>query len=112
MPIEEHICPVRALTRGPKAHFFGYYDKPPWDAAGRRVLAMEAEPVNRMPLPGEKAGICLIDLESGTAERIAETTAWNWQQGCMLQWLAPAADSEIIYNLNRRMIGLMNAEDP
>jgi hypothetical protein len=49
MPAEERVVPVRAVTRGPKAHFFGYYDKPPWDVSGRRMLALEAEPLDRMP---------------------------------------------------------------
>ena len=28
---------------------------------------------------------------------LAETRAWNWQQGCMLQWL-PGSQNEIIWN--------------
>lgn len=101
MPVEEQICPVRAVTHGPRAHFFGYYDKPPWDASGRYMLALAAEAVDRMPLPGEKARIGVIDLQSHRFERVAETSAWNWQQGCMLQWLPPAADRQIIYNDTR-----------
>ena len=95
---EAQSCPVRALTRGPLAHFFGYYDKPPWDRSGRYVLAVEAEHVARMPLPGEPAGIVVVDTVTGKAERVAETTAWNWQQGCMLQWLPPGEDREVIFN--------------
>jgi len=98
MPTEEHICPVRAVTRGPKAHFFGYYDKPPWDASGRWLLALEAEAVDRMPQPGEAAVVGVVDLETGRFDPVAETRAWNWQQGCMLQWLPSAPDREIVYN--------------
>jgi hypothetical protein len=91
-------APVRQVTHGPKAHFFGYYEKTPWDDSGRRMLALEAEPVLRMPLPGEEASIQVIDLESGRAEVVARTRAWNWQQGCMLQWLPDAPDRQIVYN--------------
>lgn len=99
MPIEHRPCPVRAVTCGPHAHFFGYYDKPPWDAAGRYMLALEARAVDRMPLPGETATVGLVDLRDGNRfEPLAQTTAWNWQQGCMLQWLPPACDRQIIYN--------------
>ena len=98
MPIEEHICPVRAVTSGPLAHWFGYYDKPPWDATGRYMLCLEGEDHGCLPAAGEKAVIGLIDLEADTFEPIAETRAWNWQQGCMLQWLPSAPDREIIFN--------------
>jgi hypothetical protein len=98
MPIEQRLCPVRAVTQGPRAHFFGYYDKPPWDPSGRYMLALEADPVDRLPLAGEKAVIGLIELSSLRFERLAETAAWNWQQGCMLQWLPTAPGRQIIYN--------------
>ena len=29
---------ARALTQGPGHHFFGYYDKCPWDLSGRYLL--------------------------------------------------------------------------
>jgi hypothetical protein len=89
---------ITALTRGPQAHFFGYYDKSPWDRTGRFALALEADDRARLPLPGEKAGIVLIECATGQEERLAETSAWNWQQGCQLQWLPPGEDHEIIFN--------------
>jgi hypothetical protein len=98
MPIIDNPCPVRALTAGPDAHWFGYYDKPPWDATGRYMLAMEAASVARMPLPGEVARIGLIDVETLAFRPIAETRAWNWQQGSMAQWMPTAPDREVIYN--------------
>ena len=98
MALEDHLCPLRAVSHGPRAHFFGYYDKPPWDASGQFMLALEAESVARMPLPGEQATVGLIDLTRDRFEPLAETTAWNWQQGCMLQWMPPTFDREIIFN--------------
>jgi hypothetical protein len=94
------VCdfPLTALTSGPRAHFFGYYDKSPWDASFRRVLALEADAHDRMPLPGERADVGFVDLDSGRFEKLADTGAWNWQQGCMLQWLPPACDRQIIFN--------------
>jgi len=35
---EPVLPPVRAVTRGPKFHWFGYYDKDQLDASGRFVL--------------------------------------------------------------------------
>jgi len=98
----EHItreAPVRQVTFGPKYHFFGYYDKFPWDATGRYLLTLEADFVGRTPEPDDVARLCVIDLENNRAPRvIAETRAWNWQQGCMARWLPPHDDREVIYN--------------
>ena len=35
--------PVDSLTRDPRRHFFGYYDKCPWDSTGRYALALETD---------------------------------------------------------------------
>ncbi len=103
-PIERVVTafPCWAVTKGPKHHFFGYYDKCPWDATGRYLFAMEVDFNDRMPEPDDVATIGLIDLQNGNRfEPIAETRAWNWQQGCMLQWVPSAADRLVIYNDRR-----------
>jgi len=48
---------------------------------------------------GATAIIGVVDLAQGRRFRpLAETRAWNWQQGSMLQWVALAADRLIIHN--------------
>lgn len=96
--MEIRHLPIRAVTSGPKHHFFGYFDKFPWDKSGRYLLAHETEFTARQPVAGDKARICLIDLEDNNRiTYLAETKSWCWQQGCMLQWLNDA-ESKIIYN--------------
>lgn len=91
--------PAPAVTSGPKHHFFGYYDKCPWDAEGRFLLAMEIDFVDRQPKPGEPLTLGMIDLRDGnTYIPFDKTLAWCWQQGTMLQWLGSAPDREVIYN--------------
>ncbi len=91
--------PVRAVTRGPKHHFFAYYDKCPWDTTGRYMLAMEIDFHGRQPRLGEALTVGMIDLAEGNKYLPLDTTlAWNWQQGTMLQWLGKATDREIVYN--------------
>ena len=46
---EEELPPVRAITRGPKFHWFGYYDKLQFDPAGRHVLANQVDFEHRSP---------------------------------------------------------------
>ena len=88
---------VKPLTSGSKHHFFGYYDKSPWDLSGKYLLGLEVNFMDRPPTEKDKVRICVIEEETNKCEIIAETSAWNWQQGCMLQWL-PESKDKIIYN--------------
>jgi hypothetical protein len=91
--------PARAVTRGPEHHFFGYYDKCPWDSTGRYLLAMQIGFHDRQPEPGEPLTVGMVDLRDGQRYLpLDETKAWSWQQGTMLQWLGSAPDRQIIYN--------------
>lgn len=86
-----------------KEYFFGYYDKTPWDATQRYMLCMRANNTWSDVSPKEKAEIILIDTtkDKNAPDRIrklAETSAWNVQMSCMLQWLGPDYKSRILYN--------------
>ncbi|MCZ2150583.1 MAG: hypothetical protein LC126_22770 [Bryobacterales bacterium] len=90
--------PVRAITKGPKFHWFGYYDKLQFDPTSRYVLGMEVDFEHRSPRPDDEIRLGVIDLRDDDRWReIGRTKAWCWQQGCMLQWL-PGSASEVIYN--------------
>lgn len=84
-------------------YFFGYYDKSPWDASDRYMLCMRANNTWSDVSPKEKADIILIDTtltenDANRVKKIAETSAWNVQQSCMLQWLGPDFSSRILFN--------------
>lgn len=99
MPIIDQFQDTAQLTTGPRFHWFGYYDKFPWDISGRYLLSLEVDFMDRVPVPGDVAGIGMIDLQDGNRWiPLAQTEAFNWQQGTHLQWLATAPDREIIYN--------------
>jgi hypothetical protein len=88
-----------AVTRGPKHHFFGYYDKCPWDKTGRYLLANEIDFADRQPKEGEALTVGMVDLEKNNRYIPFDTTlAWCWQQGTMLQWLGSAPDRQVVYN--------------
>ena len=98
MTIIEKLLPARRVTSGAH-HFFGYYDKTPWDASGRYLLALAVDFIDRMPTADDRARIGMIDLEDGDRWiPLAETAAWCWQQGAMLQWLPSDPGRKIIYN--------------
>ena len=89
---------ARAITQGPKHHFFGYYGICSWDATGQYHLCLQSDFHDRPPADGDTAVVGLVDMETGKFEGVAETQAWNLQQGCMLHWLATAPDRLITYN--------------
>ena len=100
---ETITVPARAVTRGPRHHWFGYYDKTPWDATGRYLLAMESTFCDRQPGPDDAITLGMVDLKSGNEWHVLDwTKTWCWQQGCMLQWLGSAPDKEVVYNVHDR----------
>lgn len=95
---------IRVSPNDPDHEFyFGYYDKSPEDATGRYVLCLKAEDTWSDVAPTVPAEILLIDTrksdnDPGRVRVLAVTRTWNVQQGCMMQWLGPGYDKQIIYN--------------
>lgn len=88
-----------AISYGPNHHFFGYYDKSPWSVSGQYILALQTPFMNRPPREKDYATIGYFDLHNNNRWcPLDQTTAWNWQQGAMLQWLPNENGDTIIYN--------------
>lgn len=99
-PVEpsETFVPVRTITRGPKFHWFGYYDKWEFDPSDRYVLGMEVDVEHRSPRPQDEIRVGMVDLQDDDRWiELGKTTAWCWQQGCMLQW-RPGSQHEVLWN--------------
>ncbi len=90
--------PVRTLTRGPKHHWFAYYDKLQFDPTVRYCLGNAVDFEHRSPTADDSIEVGMVDLMEGDRWMpIGRSNAWGWQQGCMLQWI-PNSDSQVIYN--------------
>ena len=95
---DEKLPPVRQLTRGPKFHWRGYYDKLLFDPTNRYLLANEVDFEDRSPAPDDVIRVGMVDTQDGDKWiDLGSSRAWNWQQGCMLQWV-PGSKSEVIWN--------------
>ncbi len=92
------MVPSRAITSGPKHHWFGYYDKLQFDPAARYALGMEVDFEHRPPTPDDVIKVGMVDLSDDDRWiDLGESRAWGWQAGCMLQWL-PQSTHNVIWN--------------
>lgn len=95
---DSSLPPVRTITRGPKHHWFGYYDKLEFDPSNRFVLSNEVDFEHRSPTADDVIRVGMVDTAEGDKWiELGQSHAWNWQQGCMLQWV-PGTASEVIWN--------------
>ena len=79
-------------------YFFGYYDKSPLSKDGSKLLACKSSFINRPVSKGDILEIGYFNWKfPDKFIKITQTEAWNWQQGCMLQWLGES-NTKIIYN--------------
>lgn len=84
--IENCNCVTERLTNGPKHHLFGFHDLIISNRANNKYLCMEADTINRPPLPGELFGVGFIEDEHFI--KLGTTTALNYPQGSRQQWLS------------------------
>ena len=88
-----------AITSGPREHLFAsYYGINSWSADQRYVTVLETSIKYRLPTENDPATLGLVDLETNEFIPLAETRAWNFQQGCMAHWLGTFPNSRIINN--------------
>ena len=94
----EKLPRIRAITRGPNYHWFGYYDKLQFDPTNRYALGIEGTFEHRLPTPDDKVKVGMVDIDDNDRWiELGESHSWSWHQGCMLQWL-PGSKSEILWN--------------
>ena len=90
-----HADKVQVITPDDGYHyFFGYYDMRATDGHGRH-LAHRVPFMDRLPTADDEAELGI--LEEGRFTPFATTTAWNFQQGAMLQW-HPTRANTVYYN--------------
>lgn len=90
--------PIKRISPADQEMFFGYYDLNPYDATGKLHLAHRTPFADRLQVRGDKAELGFIELATGKFEVVAETEAWNFQQGAMLQWNPRNPGEEILFN--------------
>ncbi|HAM98946.1 MAG TPA: hypothetical protein DCQ26_10090 [Marinilabiliales bacterium] len=88
---------IEFLTTGEASHFFGYFDKSPWCPNNQNLfLCHRSFHENVFPKGIEKIEVGYWEIASNRFVKLAETLAWNFQQGAMLQWVGKS--NKILFN--------------
>lgn len=86
LPTSPLVTKHKVLTR--EGYFFGFHDKSPWSSDDSKLLAHRYETPLRLPNIGEAVDVGYFSApDYAHFQPVAKTTAWNWQQGAMLQWV-------------------------
>ena len=97
VPFPEFSAP-RAITSGPKDHFFAnYYAINAWSEDNRYAVVLETDIKDKLP-DGRAATIGVVDTGDGNKFIPFSTTrCWNFQEAAMAHWLAWAKDT-LVFN--------------
>lgn len=94
VPSKAVISDFEIATR--EGAFFGFHDKVPFSNDDTKLLAMRFDIPLRMPKSGDRLSVGFYSGENyQTYHELTETNAWNWHQGCQLQW---CGEGEVIFN--------------
>lgn len=99
--IKNELVRAERLTKDDAHYFFGYYDTPAWSGNNRYHLCHKAEFCDRIPTAEDEAILGYIDTNDHSFHSIGVTTAWNFQQGSMLQWHPVDSEETVIYNARK-----------
>lgn len=96
--IKESIVDWKVISPEEDNCFFGYYDLNAYDSTGDTHLCGRTEFIDRIPT--DKDVLELGYITNNVFTKFAQTTAWNFQQGAMLQYMGDS-DDVVFYNVRQ-----------
>lgn len=102
--------PVTRISPAGAHCFFGYYDVPAFSGDGQYHLCHRVPFMDRLPAAADVATLGMIRLADASFTPFAETNAWNFQQGTMLQWSPTAPNDAVIFNrfADKQYVGVIH----
>lgn len=83
-------------------YFFGYFNTHQISADDSRLIALNCKNIERVPDPdhSDYADIGFFSLQQNQSSfiKIGTSLSFNWQQGCLAQFMGPDFNNRIIYN--------------
>ena len=97
LEIDNQYLEEKKLIEFPKYHTFrGYYDLN-YLSADKTKFLVHRLPINANNNKDTSCEIGYIDMMTGDFRKVAESSAWCWQQGSRLRW-HPTQKDQIIFN--------------
>jgi hypothetical protein len=90
------LVPVWCITPCGYGYIHRFFDTSPVSPSGRYVGLTRLPYEDRLPRPGDRADVVIVDLHTGSKKVIAQTAGWDTQLGAQVQW--GRDDTELYYN--------------
>jgi hypothetical protein len=78
--------PATKITPDDGYYVFTYFDVCPFSPSQRYLATTRLPFQNRLPVLGDTADVCVIDLQEQTIETVYTTKSWGYQTGALLNW--------------------------
>jgi len=90
------------VTPGSDSEWFGYYNYDTLNHDQTKILCNRSKNEAVAPAKGMVLELGYYDIPNGEWHHIGESDSWNWQQGCMMQWIpGKGNENKVIYNRSR-----------
>lgn len=99
--IKQAKVDAKPITPGNENLFFGYYDLNSYDSSSDIHLCGKTDFIDRIPTADDTLQLGFV--KNGEFECFAQTTAWNFQQGALLQYMG-GSDDVVFYNIRENGI--------
>jgi hypothetical protein len=80
------LAPVTQVTPRDRSYVHTYFDVTPFSPSHRYLAVTRLPFGNRHPLLGDRAQVCVIDLQEHSIQTIYTTKCWGYQTGANLHW--------------------------
>ncbi len=88
--------PVWCVTPGVGRCLHRFFDTSPFSPSGRYLACFRLPTEERLPKPGERGEVVVVDLVEGVEHVVASTQGFESQMGCNLNW--GSDDHTLIFN--------------
>lgn len=80
------LAPIQQVTPNDGFYVHTYYDVCPFSPTQRYLAVTRLPYQTKVPVLGDTAEVCVVDLEKQTIQTVYRTQSWGFQTGSMAQW--------------------------